>query len=370
MKIGVDISQIAFSGTGVARYTTSLIETLLKMQNNITFVFFYSSLRQPIPKNIEKLILKKHILKKYPLPPILLSFIWNDLHIFPIELFIGKVDLFFSSDWTEPPTQYAKKMTTIHDLVIYKFPETSNKKIIDTQKKRLHWVLKESKIILCDSISTQNDIMEIYNINKNKLKVVYPSVKKITISKNQISEFNIKYSRINQFILSVGKQEPRKNISTLINAFNSCNIQNLDLYIVGPEGWSQDKHISNVPYRVNKNVKFLGYVPDEELSYLYSKALAFFYPSLYEGFGYPVIEAMHAGCPVATSNTSSLKEITKGYGLLFNPHSENEIALQIKNLYNNEQLRSDLIKKGSQRAQYFSEDSFSDQLLSILKEIT
>lgn len=357
--IGIDISQIAYSGTGVARYTENLVDSLLKYDLKNKYIFFYSSLRQKIPDSIKKLITKKHRLIQYYFPPTLLEIIWNKLHIFPIENFVGHLDLFISSDWTEPPTS-CKKITIIHDQIIEKYPETQHPKIIMTQKQRLKWVKKESDLIICDSFSTKDDVIKYLNIPENKLKVIYPGVSKLPTAVGKDSEILKQYNINKPYILSVGKLEPRKNIHRLINCFQKANINDLYLYIIGPKGWGNQE---NTTYQ---NVRLLGYVKNEYLSTLYKNALFFIYPSLYEGFGYPIIESMMSGCPVACSNTSSMKEIADGYAYTFDPNNEIEMTKAIVEMYNNSKLRKSLIIKGLKRYQDFSIKKFSEKLLNTI----
>ncbi|KKQ01883.1 MAG: Glycosyl transferase group 1 [Candidatus Roizmanbacteria bacterium GW2011_GWA2_36_23] len=375
MKIGIDISQISYSGTGVSRYLDILVRSLLKYDQKNEYVYFYSSLRQPLNPKYKNLILEKQRLKEYSFPPILLSILWNDIHIFSVEKFIGKVDIFVTSDWTEPPASYAKKITVLHDLLIYKFPEISNFKtkldflslqlsanIVNTQKKRLKWVKKESDLIVCDSSSTIEDAEKILNIDKNRLKLLYPAVLPFDIGeKNREAKFITKL--IKPYILSVGKVEPRKNLQRLVESFSQTDIPDLHLYIAGPQGWG-DNPKSNL-----KNIHFLGYVKDEELFYLYKNALFFVYPSLYEGFGYPVVEAMASGCPVITSNTSSLKEIAVDSAILVDPYSVREISHSIKMLYNNSQTRDILKQKGLRKAKFFNNKRFAQEWLSVFESI-
>lgn len=188
MKIGIDISQLAYPNTGVANYLKSLVENLLILKSDNEFILFYSSLRKELP---EFELLSKNLsnvtVVRFRFPLIFLDFIWNKLHIFPIENLIGKVDIFITSDWVEPPTRLAKKATIIYDLIIYKYPqETHNQwefnwknflikaNIVSLQKRKLKWVKKESDLIFTISESAKKDIVEILNIDPQKIKVIYP----------------------------------------------------------------------------------------------------------------------------------------------------------------------------------------------------
>lgn len=178
MKIGVDISQLAYEKTGVANYLANLIQYLLKIDRENEYVFFFSSLRKKFKFPISHFQSNNQRIKikEYKFPPSLLDILWNRLHIFPIEWLIGDVDIFISSDWTEPPTKKAKKATILYDLIIYKYPKETAKKIVDAQKRKLNWVKNESALIFCISEATKKDAMEILDIKEKKLRVIYPGI--------------------------------------------------------------------------------------------------------------------------------------------------------------------------------------------------
>lgn len=192
MKIGFDISQCAFEKTGVSNYLKELIFALLEKDDKNSYVFFYSSLRRPLPDDIAqkvKLHGKKAVIKTYQFPPSFLSTLWNGMHQVPIETFVGNVDVFISSDWYQPPAKSAKLGTIIYDMIVYKYPKETHaqtsfslrnmrlkQNIVSVQKKRLKWVKKECDFILCISESTKKDVEEILSIDSSKLYVVYPGV--------------------------------------------------------------------------------------------------------------------------------------------------------------------------------------------------
>lgn len=172
MKIGIDISQLAYSNTGVANYLENLVHEVLQVDKENDYILFSSSFRRKI--DYKKFKNSNVEVKAFKMPPIVLDVLWNRFHIFPIENFIGDIDIFITSDWTEPPTKRAKKGTILYDLIVYKSPEETHKKIIETQKRKLEWVKKESDIVFCISEATKRDAENILGIDKNKLKVIYP----------------------------------------------------------------------------------------------------------------------------------------------------------------------------------------------------
>lgn len=349
MRIGIDISQIVYSGTGVARFTTGLINAILNYDRNHDWIFFFSGLRQKLDEVLEEKIKQKgHKVVKWNLPPAVLSFLWNDLHL--KSKFLNHLDFLITSDWTEPNLK-CKKATIVHDLAYLRYPETIDSKILATQKKRLHWVKKESQIIFVDSRATKDDLIELLGIDEKKIIVNYPGIENLPKSPNTQ---NLPKS----FILTVGKIEPRKNIKRLVKAFEKIETD-LYLYIVGTRGWED---LDNLP----ANVKLLNYVSDAELYKLYSECLFFIYPSLWEGFGYPVLEAMKLGTPVACSNTSSLKEIGQGAAYLFDPLQIKDIQKALEVMINDEKLRKKLGVEGKKRAKDFTWKKYYDKLMKSL----
>lgn len=178
MRIGIDISQIVYSQTGVANYLRNLVKNLLKVDQGNEYVLFFSSMRKNLPCSIYRLLSENKNVKirTFKFPPTLLDLLWNRLHIVPIEWFIGNVDIFLSSDWTQPPTKKAKKVTILYDLLVYKYPQEMHGKIVSVQKRRLAWIKKECNEIICISKATKKDAMAILGIEENRLKVVYPGV--------------------------------------------------------------------------------------------------------------------------------------------------------------------------------------------------
>lgn len=178
MKIGIDVSQLAYPNTGVANYLQNLVQNLIEMDKKNEYTLFFSSFRKEfLISNFQFLNNNPRIkIKKFKLPPTLLDILWNKLHILPIESFIGPVDIFITSDWTEPPVKKAQKVTILYDLIVYKYPKETAQKIIDVQKRKLQWAIKESSMFFCISEATKKDAQEILGINEDKLAVAYPGL--------------------------------------------------------------------------------------------------------------------------------------------------------------------------------------------------
>lgn len=177
MRIGIDISQIVHEGTGVATYVRKLVAALLTLDTKNEYILFGVSFRKRNSiVDFFKTIRRANVrLVVIPIPPTLLEILWNQLHVVPAEWFVGNVDVFWSSDWAQPPLRHAKGITTIHDLIALKFPEETDRRIVAAHKRRLSWVAKECGAVLCDSQSTKQDVEDILGIPPARLHVVYPA---------------------------------------------------------------------------------------------------------------------------------------------------------------------------------------------------
>jgi len=379
MKIGIDISQIVYGGTGVATYTKLLVSAFLREAKEDQFVLFGSSWRNQRPmRDFFKSFGKENVKKKFYLyPPKLLEFLWNGIHVFPIENLIGEVDVFHSSDWLEPPTRKAKKVTTVHDLAVYKYPETFSPRgghdIVRNQKRKLFFTKRVCDKIIAVSETTKRDLMEILKISEGKIKVIYEAADPSFSprEKGEIGKIRDKYGIQGDYLLCVGTREPRKNLDRVIMAFAEISRanENLSLVIVGKYGWGEDlnsKLKNSLRDKQKSKIKLLGYVEKEALACLFSGAKAFVYPSLYEGFGLPILEAMACGCPVITSNLGSMKEISGEAALLVEPENIDSLAGAISQV-----LRSsdELRLKGFKRAGEFNWERTASQTLEVYRSL-
>lgn len=375
MKIAIDISQIVHEGSGVATYIDQLVRNLLNIDNKNEYLLFGISLRKYnfFKSYLAELQLTHRNLTGhfFHIPPRMGEFLGNRLHMINIENLIDEVDIFHSSDWIQPPSK-AKKVTTIHDLVVYKYPEVSHPYIVETQKRRLRWVKKECDRVLTDSSSTKKELIDELFFIEEKIDVVYPGIsqKYKQAESGEIARIKHKYGLYDDYILAVGTIEPRKNVKGILSAFEqfmkhtliSTRKNPLELVIVGKFGWG-DK-LAHAKY-----IKVLGFVDEFDLPGLYSGASMFVYPSFYEGFGFPVLEAMACGIPVITSNSGSLREISTEAALNVDPQMPEDIAVKMTQLFVDQDLRNDLIKKGKINAAKFKWEKSAREVLDIYNEL-
>ena len=265
-----------------------------------------------------------------------------------------------------------KIVTTVHDLTFYKVPE-SHPFIRRTLYTLLYpRTLQISDKIITDSESTKKDLLELFPFLSPSIITVIP----LGVDHSQFNpmaasgQIKRKYE-LNSFILSVGNLEPRKNYCRLISAFSQIAAQiPHDLVIVGHQGWDYGPVYELLNrLKLGKRIRILDHVDNPELPALYNAADLFVYPSLYEGFGLPVLEAMACGCPVITSNVSSLPEVTGDAGLLIDPYSIDEIKCAILSMLQNEDLRKSYRKKGIDRARSFSWKTCAEKTIQVYREL-
>lgn len=371
MRIGIDVSQNIY-GTGVSNYTKELIRHLLKVDSKNQYVLFASSLRgkKRTQDFFETLKEFKNVeFKTASIPPTILEPVWNRFHVLPIEKFIGEVDVFHSSDWTQPPVKSAntKKVTTIHDMIPFLFPNSVHPKIVKTFKRKLERFKKEGDMIFADSETTRDDIVKFMQIDESKIKVVYlaPSEEFKPQDDDKVKEILEKYKIKKPYILAQATQEPRKNIQKLLDVFAKIKETRTEVNLVlcGKYGWGPG-------LRLPENVIFTDYVPEDDLAALYSGCRVFVYPSLYEGFGLPILEAMACGAPVITSNNSSMAEIAKDVAILVDPRSDGQLKKAIElvldlNLENYQKL----VRASLENARKYSWTKTARETLKVYEEV-
>jgi len=363
MVIGIDITSIPY-GTGVSNYTLNLVHHLAKTNRHDQFKLFFSSLRLPLPHEIKYLSKKYSNVKiyHYRLPITLLEFLWNRLHFLPIETFIGRCDIFHTSDWTQPPTLTAKTIATIHDLTPFTHPQWHHPKTIATHHRKMALATKKCSGFICVSQNTLQDLLRLFpNISSKITRVIYEAAEdkyhhflKLPLQdqtkKKQVIH---RLYDLDKYILVQGTRQPRKNLNRTIEAFNLFCQKNpkskLQLAITGKYGWGKD-----IDHLTNPFIKVLGYIPEKHMVALHAAAICLLFPSLYEGFGLPLVKAMQVGTPIITSHSSSLQEIAGNCALLVDPNSAKSISAAIEKVAKNSNLRSQLSRQAILRGQSFS----------------
>lgn len=337
MKIGIDITPAIYN-RGVSRYTVNLAKYLAK-EPGIEISFFGSSFSKvEYLKNISNEILKNKPFsqrKILSIPQKILEKMWQ-LGFYPVSKFLKNIDLFHSWDWMQPPDKSFPIVSTIHDLAILKYPETAHPKILHSHKRSWEILKKNKSHIIAVSRATKKDIMDLLGYPSYMVHVIHEALpeefKQVSdaITEEIALEIKKQLGLNKPYILFVGTREPRKNLLKLIEAWQPL-ADNYELIIAGSEGWDQIEEKSK---RFKYEPRFLGKVSDRELSVLYSFASVFAYPSIYEGFGLPILESFYLGTPVLTSNSSGMLEVAGNAAELIDPNSVADITKGLNTILN------------------------------------
>lgn len=288
-----------------------------------------------------------------------------------------KIDLFWSPSHliVSLPNQTIN-LLTVHDLNWHWCPETMLTKWVILGKLICDRLIKKADHIIVGAQFTAKYLQEKLNIPPNRISVIYYAAGEqyYPHDKQESAKYIAsKYATSERYILAVGTVEPRKNIESLLKAYALLKKQsnfNCHLLIAGMRGWKNSK-IFNTHYTLNlmEQVKFLGYVPDEDMPKLYSGAMAFVFPSLYEGFGIPLLEAMACGTPVVVSNTSTMPEVVGNAGIYIDPYNIENIAQGIYSIVSNKSVRQKLISIGFQRVKQFTWRKTAESTLKVFEKI-
>lgn len=362
MKIGIDISQSIY-GTGVSDYVINLVGNLPLADPTNEYVLFGSSLRRA--DDIKKLF---PAAKTYRLPPTLLHYLWNHLHVINIENFTGDVDVFHSSDWAEPPAS-SPKVTTVHDMSPFLYPDEMKspdfRDIPAVHKARMNWVVRESAKIICVSDSTAAELTQLFKVSSDRICVIPEALPKRYELRPTPAEITAvkKEFGLTDYIMAVGTPNPRKNIPRLVSAFlhyqKKLRLPE-KLIIVGGHGWG----LSGIPS--SPQVIFSGYLSDSKVSSLMAGCSALSYASLHEGFGLPILLGFHHRVPVITSDVSSMPEVAGDSAVLVDPTSEESIAHGLAEGIKN---RQKLAKLGEKRLAKYSWERTARETLLVYSQV-
>ena len=371
MIIGIDIRVLGNPvKSGIEEYAENLIPHLIRGGRDIQFKLFYSSCRNSLP---DYGWLKEPNVKLYKFNyPNNLLFTFSRLFNRPfLDKIVEGADVFFFPHFfISSLSPECKRVTTFHDLSHLHFPEflTLRKKIWHNLQMRPEWQAKFSDRIVSVSESTKSDLVNFYKIDPARIEVIYsgvnmktPEVLRISDVVNpDIADFKKKKNLPEHFVLFLGKLEPRKNIIGIVKAFSNLKTnpkyKNVGLVIAGAKGWKCNKLTSQVrrTCEVVDPIIFTGQLSDKEKFLYYSAADIFVYPSFFEGFGFPPLEAMSYGVPVITSRNSSLPEVVNSAAIMVDPYDVIQLELWITKLLDDQILKNIMTQKGVERASKFN----------------
>ncbi len=371
MNVGILSWMIDRKRTGVNNYLYNLIKNMIKngKANEISLIHYKRS-DDSIYSKVNDIIIPEMPLK-----------LTSAIGI-PQAVKNAKIDiLHIPVHWYNQITPFVlnreiKKVLTLHDLTPILFPEMHTRETNLTWESSLKFIKNRTNIVICDSISTKNDCIKLLKIPEKRLRVIPLSAdeqyKPLKNKEDIRVELESKYNIDAPFILFVGTLEKRKNVPTLLKSFYKLKKSELKhkLVIVGGKGWKYTKIFDLInELDLQNEVIFTDYVSDEYLVKLYNAADLFVYPSLYEGFGLPPLEAMACGCPVITSNTSSLPEVVGDAGIMIDPNDIDGLAESMLKILTDQELREELSKKSLERSKLFSWEKTAKETWMVYEEV-
>jgi len=349
MRIAIDASPLLLRSAGIKSYLYYWITHLRRLAGKDAIRAF------PFLGDWGALDHEHSVLSRWGTWPrlALLEFLnipWNRA----VEWVVSGADVFHVSNQVRNPPTRVRLTATLHDLTCWILPETHTPANVWADGNFAEKVIRKASGVIAVSENTRQDAVRILGLPPERIQVIHPGVPEryfgVTAAESQkvAGEYNLSYP----YILFVGTIEPRKNLDVLLDAYEALPTslrKAYELVIVGPEGWAAEKTVARLR-AAQGGIRYLGYVPEKDLPGLTAGAMLFVYPSLYEGFGFPVAQAMACRVPVLTSNISSLPEVTGGAAVLVDPRSPEEVRSGLLRLVENPSLRQQLADKGRVQA--------------------
>jgi glycosyltransferase involved in cell wall biosynthesis len=373
MRIGIDALPLRGSRTGIGNYVGGLIRWLPEIQAQHEY-FLYSNQAIGMSPLSPGTALQQRIDDSFGSCPGALWLLGRLASLAKRD----DLDVFWASTTILPYGLPASvlKIVTVHDLVWLRYPETTTRYNLFLQKAFARRGIAEADIVLVNSRSTQEELVQTLAIPFAKTRVIYPIISEIY--KPQPPEeaaryISATYKVPNRYMATVGTVEPRKNLQLLVEAARILKERNqlsCPILVVGAKGW-KNSYLSQMIRDAglcDRDISFMGYLPDADMPSFYSGAQAFLFPSMYEGFGFPPVEAMACGVPVIASNAQCMPEVLADAAILESPASAEDFATAITRVLSDESLRASMRKRGIGNAQRFASRSSAERLLEVFDQ--
>ena len=365
MRIGFDAKRAFHNHTGLGNYSRFIIKALLKYASQNEYLVY--SPQPPNPQKGSFFDEKKFSIKT---PPLGVGGLWRsfliskDLQRDSIQIYHGlSNELPFGLEKSG-----IKTVVTIHDLIFERYPRLYP--FLDTliYKFKFRKACKNADVIVAVSEQTKRDIVEFYGTNPDKIKVIYQDcdeVFQVKLSEETIKNVTAKYDIKKKYILSVGTIIERKNQASLVASFHKISLSNYQLILVGGHSKYQNQIEKYIQENKVQNVEILNKVPFQDLPAFYQGASLFVYPSFFEGFGIPIVEALHSGVPVVAATGSCLEEAGGDGALYANPTDVDDLADKIMTVLANKELQKTLVEAGQKHVQKFTAERIAKELNEI-----
>ena len=375
MRVGIDYPAAVRQGGGIGRYTRNLVQALAAQDAQNEYVLLAAGGWGPgdsaggWPPNFR--------LRSIPLSDRWLNVMWQRLRLpLPVQLVSGHLDLYHSPDFVLPPVGRTPTVLTVHDLSFLRLPHFFVPAFRTYLEAAVSRAVRRADRILADSESTRRDLEELLAVPAEKVSVLYPGVEerfRAVADQEALDCVRVRYGLPDRFVLGVGTLQPRKNFEGLVEAFGRLvaarhELSGLGLVIAGGKGWlTGDLLALAAQHGVRGRIIMAGFVDDEDLPALYTLASVLAFPSWYEGFGLPILEAMACGTPVVSADNSSLPEVVGDAGLLVDAGNPVELAHALDVLLHDEGQRARLIEAGQRQARRFTWLQAAGQLLDVYR---
>ncbi|MDA0244187.1 MAG: glycosyltransferase family 1 protein [Chloroflexi bacterium] len=377
MRIGIDVTSALTQGGGIGRYTRELVRSVAALDSRTDYRLFSAKppatlpVANPLPQALNM------TRKPAPLGEQWLYRLWYRLRWpVPVQWVTGRLDLFHSPDFVLPPVSgRIPTLLTVHDLSFVHYPHVYTPPLIKYLNSVVPWSVERATHVLADSAATQRDLMELWGVPESKITVLYSGVDMRFHPVGDAARLTAVRQRYGlgqrPYILTVGTVQPRKNYQMLIRAFAPiAQRQNHNLVIAGGKGWLYDDILAEVHTQgLVGRVLFTEFVDDADLPALYSGASLFTFPSLYEGFGLPLLEAMACGVPVISSDASCLPEVAGDAAVLLPPHDQGAWTEAMQSLLDNPVDCAQLVASGYAQAKRFTWERAGRRLLNVYRRL-
>jgi len=366
-KILIDSISLLSPLTGVGRYTYEVSKEIEK-SSDFCMSYFYGYISKELVKPTQKKTLKslKLVIVKIS---IIKKFV-RKLLMFITKIFAPTYDIYWQPNFIPNSGIKAKKIvTSLHDFSFMLYKDFHPKETVDYFEDNFLKNIHKSDFIITGSNYTKNEILSKLDFDSSKIKVIYHGINHDIFKK--YSNIKLDFTLPQKFILSVGSIEPRKNLKNLLKAYNLLDNdikKDYKLVLVGFKGW-QNTEIKEIINANRQNIYYLGFISDIELAKVYNLASLFLFPSFYEGFGLPILEAFACETPVVCSNTTSLPEVAGDAALYCNPKDISDIKLKIELVLKDEGLQNKMIQKGIIKAARFSWKKSADEHIQVFNNI-
>ena len=375
--IGIDVTAAVTQGGGIGRYTRELVRAVVAEADDLNYRLFSARppAELPVPNPVPH---APHVrFCPAPLSDRWLYRLWYRLRLpLPVQWFTGRLDLFHSPDFVLPPVRGdVPTLLTVHDLSFVHYPETFTPPLVNYLNRVVPWSVGRATHVVADSQATKDDLHAVWSVPEDKITVLYggvgPHFRRVT-NDDALAAMRRRYDIGDApYLLSVSTVQPRKNYRMLIRAFRPVAAQHPHLLVIaGGKGWLYEDVLAEVQrQRLEGRVHFAGFVEDADLPALYSGADLFVFPSLYEGFGLTLLEAMACGVPILTSTASSLPEVAGDAAVQLSPHDEKAWTATMLRLIEDQQQRAQLVAAGFARAEQFTWERASRQLCGLYQKL-